>query len=120
MVQVQLAYPLGIRLQSQGYDVEIYEKNPLPGGKMYRIEQAGFKFDVGPTIVMMPDIYKDVFRDAGLNPDDFLEFIRLEPMYDVYFKDEPYRQYSLSSDLVQLTKMLEEKGKIQRRAFLNF
>ncbi len=110
----------GIRLQSQGYDVEIFEKNPLPGGKMYRIEQEGFKFDVGPTIVMMPELYKDVYRAAGLNPDDYIEFIRLEPMYDVYFKDNPYRHYSLSSDLVQLNQMLEEKGQETSAGFYQF
>lgn len=53
----------GIYLQNQGYQVTIYEKNSRPGGKMDIIEASGFKFDTGPTIVMMPDIYKKtVFR----------------------------------------------------------
>ena len=51
-----------IRLQHAGYDVELFEKEGMPGGKMHRIEQDGFKFDLGPTIVMMPELYREVFE----------------------------------------------------------
>lgn len=33
----------GIRLQNNGYDVEIFEKNPKIGGKMYQIQEKGFR-----------------------------------------------------------------------------
>jgi phytoene desaturase len=32
---------------------------------MYQLKEKGFKFDVGPTIVMMPNIYKEVFEQTG-------------------------------------------------------
>lgn len=41
-----------IRLQSNGYDVEIFEKLSMAGGKMHYIKDQGHTFDVGPTIVM--------------------------------------------------------------------
>ena len=53
-----------IRLKALGYDVTIYEKNEKVGGRMFQIKENGFTFDVGPTIVMMPDIYKEVFKVA--------------------------------------------------------
>lgn len=96
-----------IRLQKEGYDVEIYEMNDQPGGKMHQIKDQGFTFDVGPTIVMMPEVYRDVFRYAGKNPDDYIPMKRLEPMYDVYFKDSKYRHYEVGSDLVSLMEMAE-------------
>ena len=34
------------------------------GGRMNQIKQDGFTFDMGPTIVMMPEIYRDVFNYA--------------------------------------------------------
>ncbi|WP_162150657.1 NAD(P)-binding protein [Acholeplasma equifetale] len=43
----------GIRLKTLGFNVDIYEKNEKVGGRMYQIEEQGFKFDVGPTIIMM-------------------------------------------------------------------
>lgn len=43
-----------VRLQNEGYDVHLYEKNHQVGGKMFQIEEDGSRFDVGPTIVMSP------------------------------------------------------------------
>ena len=57
----------GIRLQKSGYQVEIYEKELLPGGKMHQIKDRGFTFDVGPTIVMMPEVYRSWFCCKVLN-----------------------------------------------------
>lgn len=110
-----------IRLQASGYEVEIYEKNESPGGKMHQIKEDGYSFDVGPTIVMMPEIYQELFSDVGRNYQDYIEFIRLDPMYDVYFKSKTeYRKYEVTSDLVKLTKSLEEKGQETSLGFLTF
>lgn len=99
-----------IKLQNQGYQVEIYEKGNQPGGKMHQIKDSGFTFDVGPTIVMMPEVYRDVFRQAGRNPEDYIPMKRLDPMYDVYFKAQPYRHYEVGSDLVSLIEIAEKMG----------
>lgn len=109
-----------IRIQAAGYNVEIYEKNPLPGGKMYRINEEGYKFDVGPTIVMMPDYYKIVFEDAGVDYRDYIDLIRLDPMMDTYFVDDEYRHYKLGSDLVEFNKILESKGQATAEGFYKF
>ena len=37
-----------VRLQNAGYQVALYEKEPQVGGKMNRICEKGFTFDVGP------------------------------------------------------------------------
>lgn len=109
-----------IRLQNQGYDVEVYEKENIPGGKMHQIKTEGYTFDVGPTLVMMPSIYEELFHLANRNPEDYIPMVKLDPMYDVYFKGEPYRHYSLNSDLIDLMKMAETKGDINARGFLNY
>lgn len=100
----------GIRLQKDGYDVEIFEKLSMPGGKMHKIKEEGFTFDVGPTIVMMPSVYEEIFKYAGKNPEDYIKLQKLTPMYDVYFKGDPYRHYNIDNDLVNLIKSAEEKG----------
>lgn len=109
-----------IRLQAAGYQVDIFEKLDQPGGKMHRLEGAGFTFDVGPTIVMMPSIYEDVFRAAGKDPADYITMKRIEPMYDVYFKADPVRHYTVSSDLVELMKMAEKMGPETSLGFLQY
>ena len=94
-----------VRLQSQGFRVEIYEKQNTIGGKMNQISEKGFKFDTGPTIVMMPDIYKEVFESAGRNADDYISMQQLDPIYSVFYPDGTRSQ--VSTDLVHLTNYLE-------------
>mgnify|MGYP005864161779 CR=1 FL=1 len=78
----------GIRLLKNGYEVDICERLPQAGGKMNQIKDQGFTFDVGPTIVMMPDIYREIFEYAGKNPEDYIPMKRLDPMYVLTFPDE--------------------------------
>ena len=82
-----------IRLQHAGYEVELFEKEGRPGGKMHRIEKDGFKFDLGPTIVMMPELYREVFELCGRDPDEYIPMEKLDPMFQVYFKGEMDRPY---------------------------
>lgn len=109
-----------ILLQHEGYQVTILEKNQQPGGKMARLQKDGFTFDVGPTIVMMPKIYEEVFSSVGKNPSDYIELIKCNPLYDVYFKDEPYRHYTLKSELDELMKMVESRGQAASIGFLKY
>ena len=52
---------------------------------MNQLKKDGFTFDMGPTIVMMPDVYKDVFTMCGKNYEDYIELRQLRYIYDVYF-----------------------------------
>lgn len=107
-----------IRLQSQGYHVEIIEKENNVGGKMNQIKGGGFTFDLGPTIVMMPDVYREVFKVAGKNPDDYLEMTKVDPMYSLaYSEDEIIR---INNDLVDLTKYLEDISEDDAAGFLAY
>lgn len=109
-----------IRLQNEGYEVEIFEKTQMPGGKMRQIKDSGYTFDVGPTLVMMPSVYREIFEIAGKNPQDYIPMIKLEPMYDVYFKGSPYRHYSVSGDLSELMRLFESKGEKNARGFIRY
>lgn len=109
-----------IKLQSEGFDVVIFEKNSQPGGKMHKIMSNGHTFDVGPTIVMMPSIYREVFESVGRDPDDYIPMVKLDPMYDVYFKGPPVRHYKINSDLIDLMKIAESKGPENALGFLKY
>lgn len=113
------ALSAAIRLQYAGYSVEIFEKEALPGGKMYQIQRDGFTFDVGPTLVMMPSIYQELFLLTGRDPNDYIPMTRLDPMYDVFFTN-PERRYSVNTDLTHLMQMAESKGPENARGFLNY
>lgn len=109
-----------IRLQHAGYDVELYEKEPIPGGKMHKIEKDGYRFDLGPSIVMMPELYREVFELTGRDPDDYIPMEKLDPMYSVYFGGEESDFHEISNDLVALMETLEEIGEEDAQGFLTY
>ena len=109
-----------IRLQHAGYQVEIFEKESLPGGKMNQMAVDGYTFDVGPTIVMWPEAYRELFTLTGRDPEDYIPMQKLTPMYDVYFKGEPYRHYSVSNDLTDLMALMESKDPQTALGFLQY
>lgn len=109
-----------IRLQHSGYDVTLYEKEAIPGGKMHQIKKDGFTFDLGPSLVMMPALYKEVFELAGRNPDDYIPMERLDPMYTARFGPGEEEQLHISSDLIQLLDMLEDISDEDAEGFLAY
>jgi phytoene desaturase len=76
-----------IRLAAMGFDVEVFEKNDQPGGRMGRIEAEGFTFDTGPSLLLMTDTYRELFSSAGRNLDDHVNLIPLDANYRVNFGD---------------------------------
>lgn len=108
----------GIRLLSNGYNVEIYEKECMVGGKMHQINENGFKFDLGPTILMMPNIYKEVFEIAGRNPDDYIPMSQLDPLYTLNFSDGEV--HNVSSNLPKLTELLENISSEDTLGYLSY
>lgn len=109
-----------IRLQHAGYQVEIHEKEATPGGKMNRIEKDGYHFDLGPSIVMMPELYREIFELCGRDPDDYIPMEKLDPMYRVYFSGTPDEPIDISSDLTELTGTIESISPGDTQGFLQY
>lgn len=97
----------GLILQHHGFNVEIFEKNKIPGGRNSYINIDGHKFDVGPTFLMMKYILDEVFTEIGLKTEDHLNLTRLSPMYRLYYKDKEMDIY-------------EEKDKMKKEIEKNF
>lgn len=75
----------GMLLAHNGYDVQIFEKNGYVGGRNGRIELGEFKFDIGPTFLMLPKVLEDIFRYSGRNIADYLDLKEIEPLYRLRF-----------------------------------
>lgn len=73
------------RLACRGYDVEVYEKLPECGGRAHIIEDKGFKFDTGPSFVLMPDFFHEIFSYCGQNLSDYLDFKMLDVSYKIFY-----------------------------------
>lgn len=76
-----------ISLTQKGYDVEVYEKNHHIGGKLNRLEQDGFGFDLGPSILTMPHIFETLFTRSGKRMSDYVTIERLPLQWRSFFPD---------------------------------
>lgn len=74
-------------LADAGADVTILEQNDHPGGYAGRIERDGFRIDTGPSWYLMPEVFDRFFGHFGNEADDFYELTRLDPAYQVFWKD---------------------------------
>ena len=72
-------------LAGRGYQVEVFEKNPWLGGKAAVLAEQGFRFDMGPTILIQPSVLRRVFHEAGRDLDDYLKMVRLDPQWRCFF-----------------------------------
>lgn len=76
-----------IRLAVKGYEVEVFESNSYPGGKLSEIRQDGFRFDAGPSLFTMPELVEELFFLAGENPLDHFQYIRLPVTCQYFYED---------------------------------
>ena len=74
-------------LAARGYQVEVFEKNPWLGGKAAVLAEDGFRFDMGPTILIQPSVLRRIFSEAGRRLEDYLEMVRLDPAWRCFFED---------------------------------
>jgi phytoene desaturase len=71
----------------KGYDVTVVEKNANLGGRANIFEHDGFKFDMGPSWYLAPDIFEHYFNLVGERVEDHLELKRLSPSYRIFFRN---------------------------------
>jgi diapolycopene oxygenase len=76
-----------ISLAQAGYDVSLYEKNEHIGGKLNRLEQDGFGFDLGPSILTMPQIFEKLFAASGKSMKDYVPIEKLDHQWRSFFPD---------------------------------
>ena len=74
-------------LAARGYDVTLFEKNDWLGGKAAVLNEQGFRFDMGPTILTMPKVLRRIFAEANLQLEDHLDLVRLDPQWRCFFDD---------------------------------
>ena len=74
-------------LAARGYEVTVFEKNAWLGGKAAQLREAGFRFDMGPTILIQPSMLRKIFAEAGRTLEDYLPMARLDPQWRCFFDD---------------------------------
>ncbi|EOD46013.1 putative phytoene dehydrogenase protein [Neofusicoccum parvum UCRNP2] len=108
------------RLAKAGYQVTVVEKNDFTGGRCSLIEHNGFRFDQGPSLLLLPNLFAEAFHDLGTSLEaEGVHLLKCEPNYNLWFGDG--HSFELSTDLARMKREIERwEGKDGFERYLRF
>jgi phytoene desaturase len=74
-----------ILLAGAGLRVRVLERLPRVGGRTGTLEADGFRFDIGPTFFLYPQVLDEIFASAGYDLRREVAMERLDPQYRLTF-----------------------------------
>lgn len=109
---------VAIRLARQGFQVTVFEANDAPGGKVAELRMEGFRFDMGPSVLTMPQYIDELFTLCGENPRDHFTYQRLDPIFRYFYADGT--ELTTPADPECLADELAAKTSVKREIVLKF
>ena len=107
-----------IRLRSKGFDVAVYEKNKMPGGKLNTFKLDGFRFDACPSLFTMPQLVDELFELNNLNPRDYFKY-KKKKIHCKYFWDDKTK-FTAYSNRKKFLKEVKNKFKVEESTVNNY
>lgn len=74
-------------LAARGYDVQVFEKQGVVGGRSGLLQLGDYRFDRGATFLMMPQVLEELFAAAGRSLAEEIEMKELPSLYSLHFGD---------------------------------
>jgi len=68
-----------IHLAARGRRILLIEKNERVGGKLNIVEECGYTFDTGPSLLTMPWVLRGLYEAAAARLEDDLALLPVEP-----------------------------------------
>ena len=101
-------------LLHEGYKVTILEKNQTPGGRARLWESKGYRFDMGPSWYLMPEVFERFFASVGSSLPEAYRLTKLKTHYKVFF--EGLDPVTITDDLDRTKSLFEawEAGGAER------
>ena len=76
-----------MRLGSKGYSVTVIDRLDRVGGRGSSVTKNGFRFDLGPTILTVPQVFERLWKDCGKDFAEDVELVPLDPFYEIRWQD---------------------------------
>ncbi|KAF8325397.1 uncharacterized protein EI90DRAFT_3146669 [Cantharellus anzutake] len=111
---------LAARLAKAGLNVTLLEKNDFIGGRCSLIHHDGHRFDQGPSLVLVPELFKETFEDLDTSMEaEGIQLVKCEPNYTLHFHSGD--SVSLSTDISLMKDQIEKwEGVDGFEKFLDF
>jgi len=99
-----------IRLAVKGFQVEVFEANDYPGGKLTAFQLGNYRFDAGPSLFTLPHLVDELFTLANRDPRDYFNYHTSNTACHYFFEDGTFLPFSADQDT--LLKDVEEILKV--------
>ena len=76
-----------MRLGAKGYSVTIIDRLDRVGGRGSSVTKNGFRFDLGPTILTVPQVFEKLWADCGREFSADVNLVPLDPFYEIRWQD---------------------------------
>ncbi|KAI9733419.1 MAG: hypothetical protein M1834_003503 [Cirrosporium novae-zelandiae] len=108
------------RLAKAGFSVTILEKNEFAGGRCSLLHHHDWRFDQGPSLLLLPRLFEETFQDLDTSlEDEGVHLLKCEPNYKLWFGDG--ESIELSTDLARMKSEVEKwEGKDGFERYLRF
>lgn len=84
----------------------VLEKNSFTGGRCSLIRHEGHRFDQGPSLLLLPKLFREAFHDLDTSIEaEGVELLRCPTNYHVWFADG--ERFELSTDLARMKAQVE-------------
>ena len=74
-------------LSEKGYQVHVFDRLQTVGGRGSSKTQEGHRFDLGPTILTLPQNFEELWKRCGDDLSQHVKIEKLKPYYDLRFED---------------------------------
>ncbi len=107
-----------MRLGSKGYRVTLLDRLDVPGGRGSAIWQDGYRFDLGPTIVTVPHVFRELWTACGRDFDHDVDLRPLNPYYEIRWLDGS--TFTASADRERMFEEVKQLSPDDLRGYQRF
>ncbi|MEM9317625.1 MAG: phytoene desaturase [Pseudomonadota bacterium] len=90
-----------MRLGAKGYRVTVLDRLDTPGGRGSALLRGGHRFDLGPTIVTVPQVFRELWAFCGRDFDTDVDLRAIDPFYEIRWPDGSRFRASQDADAMR-------------------
>lgn len=107
-----------LRLRKKGYQVDVFEANEYPGGKLTSFQKDGFRFDAGPSLFTLPHLVEELFELFGEDTTKYFQYKKKKVVCNYFWEDG--ERFSVDSDIKKFTNQASQQFGVDEEKIANY
>ena len=107
-----------IRTRALGFEVQVFEANNFPGGKLTAFSEQGYRFDMGPSLFTMPQFVEALFKIAGKQTEDYFQYKKKDTVCHYFYEDGT--TFSVPADIEQFSEEAAQTFNVEKKQIKDY